>query len=337
MYINFGLRYLVGIISELPYAAIHTPIPDLWQILFFYILILLLFNASVKKTLLLPLSIVVYFFVLFILNRSDQDYLEVAFLDVGQGDASFLKFPNGNTMLIDGGATSFQWDQGSKTIIPFLKKRGILHLDYVIGSHGHNDHIGGLLSVIENITVDTLVLNDYKYNSKLYRNLINKAKSNKIPIKTVKIGDQLYPDPMCRVYVLHPDTAHIRAETFSGAECNNSSIVLKVQYGKNGILFTGDLEKSAENPVLRYQHFLESEILKVGHHGSSTSSSLAFISFVNPILAVISVAQKNKFGHPSPSTLIRLKKAGITTQQTNHKGALLFHITPDQITRIAWR
>jgi competence protein ComEC len=114
-------------------------------------------------------------------------------------------------------------------------------------------------------------------------------------------------------------------------------VVLKVTYGANSILFTGDLEESGEQPLLQYEDFLESEILKIGHHGSKTSTSEALLQSVNPILALISVAKKNKFKHPSPRTLERLKRYGIKTYQTSQKGAVLFNLGPEKITKVGWR
>jgi competence protein ComEC len=263
--------------------------------------------------------------------------LEVVFLDVGQGDAAFLRFPNQKTMLIDAGDRSFQWDQGEKTVLPFLQSVNALNINYLVGSHAHNDHIGGFLALVNAVSVDTLVLSGYQYNSKLYSSLIITAQMKNIPIKTVRRGDILSPDPSCRVYILHPDSHFIHAESFNGAECNNSSMVLKVQYGENSILFTGDLEESGEQPLLQYDYFLESEILKIGHHGSSTSTSEALLKKVNPLLALISVAKKNKFKHPSPRTLERLRINGIKTYQTSQEGAVIFRIGPERISKFFWK
>jgi len=153
----------------------------------------------------------------------------------------------------------------------------------------------------------------------------------------VSRGDQLYPDSLCRVYVLHPDSIFSQAQTRNGAECNNSSIVLKVQYGENSILFTGDLETRGERPLIGFGPFLESEIIKIGHHGSSTSTSLNLLKRTNPMVAIISVAHKNKFKHPSPKTILRLRENGIRTYLTSKEGALIFRISPRDITKIAWR
>jgi competence protein ComEC len=266
-----------------------------------------------------------------------KNCLEVTFLDVGQGDATFLKFPNGNTILIDAGNASPYWDNGLNTILPFLKHKGILHINYLLASHAHNDHIGGFCSLLHTISVDTVVLSPYLYHSDMYASLIDLCTEKRIPLKYVQRGDYLFPDKNCRVYVLHPTQEFSSAKSCSGNECNNSSIVLKVQYGENGILFPGDLERNGEQPILNFASFLECELLKVGHHGSNTSNSQELLNFVQPILAVTSVAKKNKFNHPSSETLGRLENSGIHHYLTSQKGALMFELTMTEIKKVHWR
>jgi competence protein ComEC len=335
--VNLGLQYVVDAFANLPLAAVLTPIPTIFQIILLYMVILIGLNARKNlkyASMLIPLISLIFFITS---KTGAQKDLQVAFLDVGQGDAAFLRFPNQRTMLIDAGNSSFQWDQGKKTILPFLQSMHSLHLTYLVGSHPHNDHIGGTLALINSLSIDTLVLSAYPFHSELYENLISTAMQKSIPLKVVYKGDWLKPDPSCRVYVLHPDSTYTQSETFSGAECNNSSVVLKVTYGSNSVLFTGDLEETGEHPLLKYEDFLESEIIKIGHHGSKTSTSEALLRHVNPIVALISVAKKNKFKHPSPVTLRRLKRYGIMTYQTSQEGAVIFSIGPERIRKVNWK
>jgi len=335
--VNLILQWLVNLISDLPYSSFLTPLPTLSQLAIMYLWIILALNIRKNNKVVIVLLIVLV--LIFIISiRSDRQLdLQIAFLDVGQGDAAFIRFPNQTTMLIDAGDRSFQWDQGEKTVLPFLQSMNALHINYLVGSHPHNDHIGGFPVLIKSLTVDTLILSGYQYNSKLFANLLTDANDKNIPIKVVRKGDILIPDPLCRVYIFHPDSNHSRSENFHGSECNNSSVVLKIQYGENSVLFTGDLEKSGEQPLLHYDFFLESEILKIGHHGSATSTSDDLLKKVNPLLALISVAKKNKFRHPSPKTLERLKRHGIKTYQTSQEGALLFGLGPEKIMKISWK
>jgi competence protein ComEC len=335
--INQGLQQLVENMAGLPFASILTPIPTFVQIVIIYLLILLVLNIKKRTQIISLLIFILTFILVFSLISNRRSDLQVAFLDVGQGDAAFLRFPNQQTMLIDGGDRSFQRDEGEKTVLPFLQSVHALHINYLIGSHAHNDHIGGFLALVNSLSIDTLVLSGYQYNSRLFTSLLTAAKKKNIPIMTVIKGDILSPDPACRVYILHPDSVYNQAKNFYGAECNNSSVVLKVQYGANRILFTGDLEVSGERPLLQYDYFLESEIVKIGHHGSSTSTSDALLQKVNPLVALISVAKKNKFRHPSPKTLKRLQNYGVKTYLTSHEGAVIFSIGPEKITKIAWK
>jgi competence protein ComEC len=335
--VNNGLQGVVELIANLPFASILTAIPTFTKIILIDLVIIL--SLYVRKNIkLITLMIVVFVFIFVIsLNSERRTDLQVTFLDVGQGDAAFLRFPNQQTMLIDAGNRSFQWDQGEKTVLPFLQSVHALHINYLVGSHAHNDHIGGFLAIINTIPIDTLVLSGYQFNSKLYKNILEVAQRKKITVKIVLKGDMLRVDPSCRVYILHPDSTHIRAENFNGAECNNSSLVIKIQYGVNSVLFTGDLEESGEQPLLLFEDFLESEIIKIGHHGSSTSTSEALLEKVDPIAALISVAKKNKFKHPSPRTLLRLNNRGIKTYQTSHEGAVLITIGPEKIVKVRWK
>ena len=335
--INQLLQYVVRFFADIPYSSVITPIPSCTQVMLIYII--MLFGINIKRN----FKVVVFLLFLLVLifavslKSEENKHLQVVFLDVGQGDAAFIRFPNQKTMLIDAGNRSFQWDQGEKIVLPFLQYLHALHINYLIGSHPHNDHIGGFMALLNNVMIDTLVMSAYQFNSKFYKDILSYIDQNNIPLKLVEKGDLLIPDPSCRVYVLHPDSMHLKSETFSGAECNNSSVVLKVTYGKNNILFTGDLEESGEDPLLQYEGFLESEILKIGHHGSITSTSEELLKSVNPIFALISVAKKNKFKHPSPRTLERLTRHGIKTCLTSEEGAIVFTISPEKITRVAWR
>ena len=211
-----------------------------------------------------------------------------------------------------------------------------MRINYLVASHPHDDHIGGFIGILEYIPVDTLVMSRYKFKSKIYTEILDLCHVYDIPIRYVGRGDQLYPDSTCRVYILHPDSAHTRFIRGNGAECNNSSLVMKVQYGRNGILFTGDLEIEAEPELFGYKDFLECEIIKIGHHGSKTSSSFEFLKFVQPLVGVISVAKKNTFKHPSPGTLQRLRNMHIRTYLTSRTGAQVFYIDPDKIRKQNW-
>ena len=339
--INLIYEVLLNIVnwfSTLPFAALELPNISLIlvaTIILIFLLVLNLRNKIVKK-IIAPFSLILI--LIFITNfKNVNEKLEITFLDVGQGDAAFINFPNGKTMLIDAGENSPNWDQGAMTVLPFLKGKGIVHLNYFVGSHPHNDHIGGAITILSRIPVDTCIFSSYAYDSKTFNKILKLCTEKNIPIKYVTRGDRILADPACRIYVLHPDEEFATSENQDGAECNNSSVVLKIQYGDNGILFTGDLERQGEKPLLNFGDFLESEILKVGHHGSKTSTSQYLIDNVEPIAAIISVAKKNKFRHPSKITIQRLQESNIKRYLTSIEGAVVFEIGRQKITKLNWR
>jgi competence protein ComEC len=329
------LQIVVDQFIRLPFASLLTIIPGLILIVLMYAGILVLINyTSFRPLVWLGCLALISLFIFLSLPDRQHRGVQISFIDVGQGDAAFLSFPNGKKMLIDGGDRSRYWDNGARVLLPYLQASGALHIDYMVGSHAHNDHIGGFLYLLEHLDIDTLVLSPYVYNSFLYRQVREKASLNGVFLKTVRRGDQLWPDRNCRVYILHPDSQFAAVKNLSGKACNNSSLVIKIQYGENAVLFTGDLEKEAERPVLSYGDFLESEVLKVGHHGSLTSTSDSFLQQVDPIAAIISVGEKNRFKHPSSWTLYRLRKHGSKPLLTSKQGTINLLIEPDKITRL---
>jgi competence protein ComEC len=336
--IQYVLLWITEIFARIPFASLDYPIPDTaFIILLSSALALITFFNMVHLRQLLPVFVILVAVYLLIRLIPNAPALHVTFIDVGQGDAAYLEFPNGATMLIDAGNANNYWDCGKKTVTPFLKYIGARKINYLVGSHPHDDHIGGFRSIINKFSVDTVVVSAYRYQSHNYSRFLHMCHTRAIPLRTVQKGEQLYPDSTCRVYILHPDSEHVHFSSGSGAECNNSSLVIKVQYGKNGILFTGDLEMEAEPALFPYSNFMECELLKIAHHGSKTSTSQSLLDFTQPLVAIISVAQKNKFKHPSPGTVNRLAANGIQTYFTSRDGALRFELARDKIKKIAWK
>jgi len=331
------LQWITGAFDRLPFAAIDVSRPSVFIMLLMILGVVLFFNLKERIYTIMFAGWLIIFLALNLITLPASDKLEVIFMDVGQGDATYLRFPNNNIMLVDGGDASIHWDNGLKTLLPFLKYQDSKRITYLVGSHAHDDHIGGFISLVDRVTIDTVILSHYQFKSQNYQELVQKCAQYRIPIRHVKKGDQLYPDSNCRVYVMHPDSLHAIYHSGSGAECNNSSLVLKIQYGDNGILLTGDLEMEAEPVLYYYDHFLESEILKVGHHGSKTSTSQTLLDLVQPLLAVVPVAAKNTFRHPSPQTIKRLKSMEIRTYLTSQMGAVKLMIDPQKIRLCNWR
>jgi len=232
--------------------------------------------------------------------------LKIYFVDVGQGDCTLIVTNTNKKILIDGGGSE-SYDVGKNVLVPYLYDRKINSIDYVIISHFDTDHVGGILTVMEELKVDTAVISKQGKTSQNYEKFKKIAKTKKIKVLVVGKGDRLKIDKDLYFDVLWPNNENLITENI----LNNNSIVCKLYYRNLSVLFTGDIEEIAEKQILQeyednYQA-LNSTILKVGHHGSKTSSTQEFLGLVKPKIALIGVGNKNKFGHPNDDVIKRLK------------------------------
>jgi competence protein ComEC len=330
---------LINKFSQLSFIQVYMHHPSSLVIILFSLLILLLYNISKKRY--LPYILLFTLLFAYLLIRDNYEFnkgkLRITYADVGQGDGAVINLPNGENIVIDGGIRQFKKDAGRRFMLPLLHYYGVHHIKYLIGSHSHSDHIGGLIAILQNIKTDTLVLSGYAAKTKLYEQLLNTAKSRNVTLLFKHKGDQLYAGEKLRIYILHPDSLHLIARSYSGNEVNNSSLVIKICYGKTAFLFTGDLEQNAEDDVIAYNSFLKSDVLKVGHHGSKTSTSLSFLKLVHPVYSLVSVGKGNKFYHPSRKTIQRLRENNARPLRTDHFGALVFESDGKNVALLNWR
>jgi competence protein ComEC len=262
-----------------------------------------------------------------------QRGLKVTAIDVGQGDAIFVRFPNGKNMLIDAGPKGIGYDAGERIVGPFLRRQGIKKLDAVVLSHAQSDHIGGIQYLLEHFEVGTLVEADTAASSTMYRDVITAASKAGVPRRIVGLGSILELDTTSRVYVLHPLMPSDRSRNL-----NNTSIAMKVVYGHTSMILVGDAEREAEDAMRRrYGNFLNAHLLKVGHHGGATSSTSEFVDCVAPRFAIISVGKNNKFKHPSPEVLQRLRARKVEYYRTDEEGAIIFFADGSSLHRVDWR
>ena len=328
-----GILKLNAFFTRLPFIQVAVPKPSVFSIVLLILLLLLLFNLK-KKTV---IPVLLLFAALFYLNSGPPGHLRITFVNVGQGDGAIVQFPNGTVMVIDAGDRKFALDSGKRYLIPLLHYYGIKRINYLISTHPHSDHFGGLLSIMDEFPADSLIISRYPGKSKLYTRLLDKARQKEIPVSYKERGRQIFAGKDSRVYVLHPFGSYLRAKTFSGNEVNNSSLVLKICYGNCSFLLTGDLEQNGEINLLNYKSFLKSDILKVGHHGSKTSTSEAFLLLIKPQYSVVSVGRHNKFFHPSRKTMERLRQNSARPLRTDHFGAIVFECDGNTIEFINWR
>lgn len=228
----------------------------------------------------------------------------IHFIDVGQADAALVEC-DGEYMLIDGGNKA-----DSQKIYSVLKSAGADHLKLVVGTHGHEDHIGGLASAYAYATVDTTLCSVTEFDSNAFEDFAEYAEKNGGGITVPTVGD---------IYALGSANIEILGVN-STEEANNTSIVLRIDYGATSFLFTGDAEWDAEQAILASVCKLDSTVLKVGHHGSSSSTGYQFLRQIAPKYAVISVGEGNEYGHPTEEVLSRLRDADVTVFRTDMQG-----------------
>ena len=327
------LRSIINFFAELPFAYMEVAGFGLLTLLLIYFAILVGANLDNRKFRLagVILGLVLINFVLW-KGIIAEPGLEVTFLDVGQGDAIYVQFPSGKNMLVDTGDKKFRFDAGSRFIVPFLKYKGVKRINYLVLTHPHSDHVGGASTVLTELKVDTIYSAEFGSRSKLWISLCRLADSLGIPLVKLSAGDIIRISSNAVVLVLYP----FQNLSSNSLSYNNLSVVLKVNYGGESILLTGDIEKPAEEYLLHWDRWLESEIVKVPHHGSNSSSSYEFVKMVHPDYAVISVGRNDKFGHPDTSVVLRYKSLGAKVLRTDIDHAAVFVVRRREIRLIDW-
>lgn len=234
----------------------------------------------------------------------EDEYLRVYCLDVGQGD-SILIVNEGKTMLIDASTN----EMGS-TVVKYFDQLGISKIDYLIGTHPHEDHIGGLDNVIKNFDIGTIYMPKVAATTKTYEDVIDAIADKNLKVTTPKIGDTFnVGNANCEVMYVGNNTE----------DYNECSIVIKMNFNDVSYLFTGDADENVE----KSREWPEVDILKVGHHGSSTSSTSKFLNQIKPKVALISAGEGNKYGHPTQSALNRLNNIGAKVYRTDENETIL--------------
>lgn len=232
---------------------------------------------------------------------NDQTSLKVYFFDVGQADSMLIQ-NNGENMLIDAGN-----NEDGEMLVNNLKVLGIEKIDYLVGTHPHEDHIGGMDDIINNFSIGKIFMPSVTTNTKTFEDVIDAAKNKGLQIETPKIGDEFtVGSANCNVAYVGDNKENL----------NLSSIIIKLNYNNLGYLFTGDAEAEIENKI----NVGKINILKVGHHGSDTSSSEKFVKETAPEVAIISVGKDNSYGHPSVEIIKRYEEVGSKIYRTDEVG-----------------
>lgn len=240
--------------------------------------------------------------------NTNNDLLKIHYLDVGQGDSIFIELPNNETMLIDA-AESNQ----SANIINYIKNLNYQKIDYVIGTHPHTDHIGGLKDIINTFEIGKIYMPKVISTTKTYENLLQTIKDKNLKINTAKAGTPIIDTDTLKINILAPNN-----DTYT--ELNNYSVVTKITYGTTKFLFMGDAEKLSENEI---KEDVTADVIKIGHHGSSTSSGINFIKKVNAKYGIISVGLNNKYNLPKDETITNWENSGTKIYLTSTNGTII--------------
>ena len=247
---------------------------------------------------------------------STYGLMRVHFIDVGQADSAFIELGNGQTMLIDAG-------RSGGDVVDYIRNLQYETIDYVVASHPHDDHIGGMATVLNSFNIGKMYMPKQAHTISAFTNMLDVIENKGIDLYTAKAGTNILSSGNINIDVLAPFSE-------SNSNLNNVSAVVRITYGKTVMLFTGDAEQIIENQLLNSG--IDADVLKVGHHGAGSASSSSFIKAVSPDIAVISVGEGNSYGHPHADTLAILNEVGANIYRTDEQGTIV--VTADQNKKI---
>ena len=309
------------ICSKLPFSNILVVTPYMFNVISYYAIILYCIkskkNNKCKIIICLLIVLILINFIIYIFPQK----LRIFFIDVGQGDSTLIITPDKKTVLIDGGGSD-SFDVGKKVLLPYLLDRRILKIDYVLISHFDTDHCGGILTIMEKVKVKNIIISEQAEHSENYERFKKLMIHKKIRLIEVKKGDKIKIGRYSEFKILFP-TSRLLSEN----PLNNNSIVAQFNYNNFKMLFTGDIEKLAEQQILKTEKAeIRADILKVAHHGSKTSSIPEFIKAVRPRIALIGVGKNNTFGHPNQQTIKNLENIKCRIYRTDLQGEIIIKI-----------
>ena len=339
--VELGIQILLYIsnIGNLPFSNIYCKTPSIISIIVYYIILIILKilhdtylmkKISITKTRIKNyISVIKYRFIqnkqkhikiltsiiiiLILINLIPKKF-QINFIDIGQGDGTFIVTPQNKTILIDGGGSSF-FKVGKNTLIPYILDKGYTHIDYIFISHFDTDHVGAILELIKELKVGNIFISEQIETSENYEIFKEITSMKNINVQILKQGNRLDIEKDIYIDIIWPQEEQIEENPL-----NNNSLVMKMYYKDFSILFTGDIEKIAEEKLiksLKNTEILESTVLKVPHHGSKTSTTKEFLECINPKIALIGVGKNNLFGHPSNDVIKRLEECNVQIFRTD--------------------
>ena len=314
------LQKIANFCSKIPFSNVYVTTKTVFLVLAIYLIIFLVIKRKKKSIPIIILFIFAFTSLerIYNYNTLEKDILQIKFIDVGQGDCTLL-INEGKTLMIDtGGSTSPSYDVGENIVHKYLLYKGINKIDYLMLSHFDADHCQGAIFLLKNMKIKNLIISIQPENSEFYEEITNICRQKNTNIMYVKKGNK-FKIANLDIEILHPNNNFIAENTL-----NNNALVCKINYYNFKMLFTGDIEKIAENQLLDEE--LSADLLKVGHHGSKTSTTQEFLNKVNPQIALIGVGENNKFGHPNDDVIKRLQEKGIKIFRTDLNGEININI-----------
>lgn len=259
-----------------------------------------------------------------IIQSDNTKNLSIEYIDVAQADSSLITLPNGKIMLIDAGGNAT-----ANELSDYISSKGITKIDYLIGTHPHEDHIGGLDVVIKNFDIVNIYLPVVDESdvptTKTYNDVLDAISDKKLKVNKGTAGTVILNEDNLKAEIIAPNS-----ENYS--ELNDYSIVIRLTYGSKSFLFMGDAEELSENEIIDNNYTVTADVIKCGHHGSNSSSSEAFIDEVNPKYAIISCGEDNKYGHPHKETIELFESKGIEYYRTDIQGNIYLTCDGKNIT-----
>ncbi|MBB6217948.1 competence protein ComEC [Anaerosolibacter carboniphilus] len=336
--VMIGIRLMLAIIkisASIPFSYVLVSSPSQWLIIAYFIFVgILILNERYMEKWQLHRKKCLYGFlgicmILWIMVNLLPRQMEVIFVDVGQGDCTLIRTPKGKNLLIDGGGNFYQGvDRKEKNIIvPYLLKNGISKIDIIFASHAHNDHVGGLIQVLDKLRVGFVIAGTDVFQTEDWVALEKECKEKNIEIHFLKKGSEIMIEEDVTMKVLHPDEELIQS---SRDDVNNNSLVLLMNYKNKKILWTGDIEAEAENVMLHHYPGLDVNVVKVPHHGSVYSSTEQWIQSIKPEISVFQVG-RNSFGHPHPKVIERYNEGRSLIFRNDKHGAIRLMLDEEQI------
>ena len=327
-----GLTSVVGMLAGIPGAEWHVASPSILSMAGFYLFLMMALLSRKRTVEILTVSVLIVCLLWWVWSPRhvfEDEMLRVTFLDVGQGDATVIELPGGDTILVDGGAAYERWDIGRMVVGPYLWDQGIRRLTHVVATHPQLDHVGGLAWIIDNFEVEHYWSNGIQRTNHFYRRVRDAVATQGLVERVALEGKALVQKGPCRLISLNPPLAENDAalHDFRGSELNNLSVVLSLTCGKHSILLTADAEVEALARLTDHPLVRSATVVKIPHHGAKSSLNRHWIQQLSAKTAVVSAGQGNRYRHPAEDVLQAYKHMAI--YRTDAHGAIVFSAKTD--------